>query len=182
MIYLPKHITRLIPSQVQGLKRDTYVYIDTLCESKISKYNILKDRILFVNNWKSYCDLMGVNFSIQNKFFKDQVEEDDIICIDTSINIKFKFFKKISKNWVCVNKLIRHEDDLESYLIIELSPCKSPNSQDNQISHFYNALATNTIVLYKINSKISLSIHGRNEYPNFNKRSITESIKNICKF
>ena len=176
---ISNHIKKYIPEQIKGFQRDTFIKIE-LDENIInSYYEIFKSRILDVDKWGEYCTTTGVKFLIFNKQTNRNVKLNDFICITSPAISSNNILREFTDYWVKVNKIISSQTDNESYVIIELSPCASPNSNSKEIAHFYKAIATNTIILHKQNSQITLSIHGRNEFPNVKTNSKFKLLRNL---
>lgn len=71
-------------------------------------------------------------------------------------------------DWVQIVRVEEKENDLQDYCLFECSPCKMPGAKKNDgVAHFYTSKATSTFIILKEKDRLKVSIHGRNETPNY---------------
>ena len=161
-----------IPSQETGSFHDSEKEkaFDTP-ESAAEAYEILKKRLLSVNDWKNYCDEKSADFKLYDTNgnpISRFAQEKDLI----RINIPGPGNPE-SNGYECVriDKLTSTEtapNELESLTIICV-PTTDPNqTPESHISHFYSDLSTSNFRISRSTSAIKIGVYGRNEKPNMN--------------
>lgn len=177
-IQLPETIINLIPIQKKGNSRDSISF----CENQDIHllYDKVKNRLLDINNWYKYTSITNLNFQIFSED-KNPIErfllKDDLIRIEFLKDNSLPIFDIVMNDWVIVEKINEFENESYKCFILQLAPYQSNSCKE--MKHFYNSEASNTFILLKENDKVTLSIHGRNEYPNFRSKSKLSIFRNI---
>lgn len=177
---IPSYIIDLLPKQKRGISRDTItVYKEENVDLQIM-YEKFKKRLQKVNQWVDYTSVTNLDFKIFNSeefLINREVKIGDLIKIQMNQKRQIPIIGKMMSDWVYVNEIIEFDNNDERFYSLQLIPVESPNL--DEIKHFYNEMASNTFILYQNKNFVSLSIHGRNEFPNLISKSRFRIIRNI---
>jgi hypothetical protein len=170
---------RFIPIQKVGSKLDLHstVACDTL-EAAERFFELVKNRLLNVNQWDEICSLPSSTFRLinsQNQEIAGFVKEDDYIRINipgpgTSIGEGY--------DWVKVETIIDQELDDGNILSITVRPTHHPLRAFSETAHFFSSEATSTFVVKRVGKNISAEVHGRNEIPNNDTTVFIDNLRN----
>jgi len=177
---IPAQIKKWIPLQNKGKCSDTYsiLEIKELNNPDIA-YKSIKHRLLDVNNWAHYATLTNADFILVDNN-GDNLE--GLAAEGCFMKVRFSRLQKIISarhDFVSVKSIITVPDIFGDAVIIQLIPTHNPEKPGSEIDHFFTAEASNTFVLYRDAAKIHLSVHGRNELPNFKVSKTTKKIRNM---
>ena len=78
-----------------------------------------------------------------------------------------------------VNSIITVPTIFGDAVVMQLQPAYNSSKPGSEIDLFFTAEASNTFVLYRDAAKIHLSLHGRNEVPNFKVSKTIKKIRNM---
>ena len=175
---LPKTIINQIPSQIKGNSRDSISCREN--DDALIIFNEVKNRLINVNNWYNFTSITNLHFQLSD-INKNPIErfalKNDLIKIEFLKDKKSRILKIIMNDWVVVDEIMEIENQEYQCFILRLKPYQS--SSKREIKHFYNSEASNTFILYQKENLVILSIHGRNEYPNFKSNSKFHLFRNI---
>ncbi|MEN4762210.1 hypothetical protein ABEG63_17900 [Chryseobacterium sp. C39-AII1] len=165
-----------VPEQKKGGFHDTEsrkTFADKAVGEK--QFEVLKERLFSVNQWKSYCNKDFADFKLFDAY-GDEVnrfcEIGDFIRIDIPGpgELEAKGY-----DWVQVISIFSDDDEV----IITCKPTMKPGKRKSfKIAHFYSSRASSTFRIVKKNDFIEAGIYGRNETPNFNA-SFLDMLRNI---
>ncbi|MGI9650798.1 hypothetical protein [Chryseobacterium sp. RLHN22] len=145
-------------------------------EETNQKYNILKQRLFAINNWRKYCSESTTDFKLcdsEGKMVERLPKIGDYIRIDIpgpggSEGRSF--------DWV---QIVMIDADFSDRVMIQCRPSADPEKKHSRkIAHFYSSAATSTFIVSKQNNILKAGIYGRNEYPNL-KSGFLNCIRNI---
>lgn len=169
-----------LPKQIIGSAHDTESF--KKIEEAItisSQYDILKDRFFDINNWMEYCGSLSAEFKLCNSCG---------IIINSKPKLKDFIRIKIpgpglhegnNYDWVQIIRIEEGIHSLSDYCLFECSPCKMPGAKHHfGVAHFYTSKATSTFIISKENDCLKVSVHGRNETPNY-KVSALSKLRNF---
>ncbi|MFN8577800.1 MAG: hypothetical protein U0354_13175 [Candidatus Sericytochromatia bacterium] len=171
-----------IPEQSKGSNTNNYqeLILDENFDSK-EKYEVIKKRLLDINNWGSICGNLSGEFILldsQGNEKSSKPNKGDLIKINIPLttSIEGQGFE-----WVKIQEIkeINKEEKNINAVYFTLSPTGNPNTDSDTIAHFYTDDATNTFIILRENNKIYVGIHGRNEVANIEQTdSLIDKILN----
>lgn len=177
---LPAYILDLLPKQKRGIFRDSIAVFESPNSDLLLHYENFKTRLEEVNHWCNYTSITHLNFQIfdhEENLLNRKVSIGDLIRIEIDQQISIPILGNIMSDWVQVGEMIEYIQEEERFFSLQLIPIESPTL--NEVKHFYNEMASNTFILYQCKDFISLSIHGRNEFPNLISKSRFRMLRNI---
>lgn len=177
---IPSELKKLIPVQKIGKCSDTFssLEIKELNNPDIA-YKSIKNRLLDVNNWAHYATLTNADFILLDEKGN---KIDRLVAESDFMKVRFSRLQKIISarhDYVRVNSIITIPITFGDALVMQLVPAHNPAKSGSEIDHFFTSEASNTFVLYRDAAKIHLSVHGRNEVPNFKVSKTTKKIRNM---
>lgn len=169
-----------IDNQKEGGSHDaeSKKYYDSVDEAKIN-FQLLKDRLLNINDWQSYSGEMTASFQLfdeKGEELKTKAKLGDFIRIDIPGPGSFE---GDGYDWVKVTQIDEnpYEDD-ERYLMVCV-PSVNPTTENAQdIAHFYTNKASSNFIVRRKGKCIYVEIHGRNEVTNLKTENIPDKIRN----
>lgn len=174
---LPEFLWEKIPKQTTGISRDTFRFKN---EQDKDDFERLKSSVLNVNEWVNFTGLTKTTFTLMNKH---GIKQKRLARLNDFILIEFPklfLFKKIKcYDWVEISTIETFNDSTMDYFILELKPAKSPIMSDQTINHFFTEEASNTFIVFLNKDFLSISIHGRNEFPNLFIKNKRDAIRNF---
>lgn len=174
---LPAYIWEKVPLQTKGISRDTLVYEERL---EWRDYERIKSNLLDVNCWINHTGIARTKFTLRNGagvLVERMARPNDYILIEFP---QVPFSQQIKlRDWVEITKVEEKITEEEAYFILELKPASCPTHQNECIHHFFTEDASNTFIIYYSNNQISVSIHGRNEYPNIEVKRKKIALRNF---
>lgn len=177
---IPAELKKLIPIQRIGKCSDTYssLKIKELNNPDIA-YKSIRNRLLNVNKWAHYAALTNADFILLDS---NGNALDGLAAEGCFIKVRFSRFQKIisaKHDFVRIKSIITVRNIFGDAVVMQLQPTHNPAKSGSEIDHFFTDEASNTFVLYRDDAKIHLSIHGRNERPNFKVSKTTKKIRNM---
>lgn len=177
---IPKELNKLIPLQYKGKRSDTYssLVLNELTNPDIA-YKSIRHRLLDVNNWALYATLTNADFILLDnggKKLNRQVAEADFIKVRFS---RLQNIISVKHDYVRVTQLTTIPTIYGDAVVMQVKPTFNPSILGGEVDHFFTAAASNTFVLYRDKSKIFLSIHGRNEQPNYKVSKTSKKVRNL---
>lgn len=175
---LPQEIRAFIPRQRIGVSRDAQG-----CSAIVSDYyfDAIKANLLNVNNWSTYTGITKTYFTL---FDQQGVEAFRAPLVKDLIRIEFPIIspnKQLSPlyDWVEIKDFQQIRTEYYQAVIMQLCPTKCPTIGSQCANHFFTDDASNTFILIQTADLLSLSIHGRNEFPNIFIESKLKAFRNL---
>jgi len=172
----PKNIPG-VPQHFKGSFHDTESTVEIEKREEIeAKYNVLKQRLFSVNNWRRYCPESTTDFKLHDAsgiIVERLPQIGDYIRIDIpgpggSEGRSF--------DWV---QIIMIDADFSDRVMIQCRPSTDPAKKNShKIAHFYSHASTSTFIVSKQGNILKAGIYGRNEYPNL-KSGFFNSLRNV---
>ncbi|MGD1317706.1 hypothetical protein [Chryseobacterium sp. 2R14A] len=172
----PKNIPG-VPQHFKGSFHDTESTIKIEKSEEIeAKYNVLKQRLFSVNNWRRYCPESTTDFKLHDAsgiMVERLPKIGDYIRIDIpgpggSDGRSF--------DWV---QILMIDADFSDRVMIQCRPSTDPAKKNSRkIAHFYSHASTSTFIVSKQGNILKAGIYGRNEYPNL-KSGFFNSLRNV---
>jgi len=177
---IPAELKKCIPVQTKGRYSDTCSSLELkdLNNPEIA-FKSIKNRLLDVNNWAHYATLTDADFILLNRhgYRLDRLaEEGDFM------KVRFSKVQKIidaQHDFVHVSSIMTIPNILGDAVVLQLQPAHNPARSGSEVDHFFTGDASNTLILYRTESEIILSVHGRNEQPNLKVSKITKKVRNV---
>nr|WP_315034013.1 hypothetical protein [uncultured Chryseobacterium sp.] len=168
-----------VPIQKKGSYHDTeskrkYVH----SEPTEKAFSILRERLLSINNWKSYCGDEFADFKLfesEGKMVNRFPLIGDYIRIDIPGpgTLEDKGF-----DWVQIVDLSEGQTDSVwlDFVMLTCRPSKNPKDKKSEhIIHFYSDEASSTFGVFKGRDFIQAGIYGRNETPNMDAKFLDKA-------
>ena len=171
--------TGIVPAQYTGRQIEAEASVELKNEIEATAYyDIVKGRLLNVNNWHNIAGIISAKFQLVNVSGEEvdrNVQKGDYVRIDipgpgSSAGDGY--------DWVCVEDVKEvSEANIES-IGIRVKPAPNPLGNKNITAHFYSDEATSNFMVTRKNSKISAWIIDRNIKPNDQAESVIDNIRN----
>lgn len=171
--------TGIVPAQYTGRQIEAEASVELKNEIEATAYyDIVKGRLLNVNNWHNIAGIISAKFQLVNVSGEEvdrNVQKGDYVRIDipgpgSSAGDGY--------DWVCVEDVKEvSEANIES-IGIRVKPAPNPLGNKNITAHFYSDEATSNFMVTRENSKISAWIIDRNIKPNDQAESVIDNIRN----
>lgn len=170
---------QLIPVQRVGSKLDLHSIV--VCNSLAEAgrfFEVVKNRLLNVNQWDEVCDLPSAVFRLinsENKEIVGLVQKDDYIRINipgpgTRIGEGY--------DWVKVETVVSQQFNDGGIYSITVRPTHHPLRAFSETAHFFSSEATSTFMVKRVGATISAAVHGRNEMPNNRTVIFMDNLRN----
>ncbi|MEO6316328.1 MAG: hypothetical protein ABIU63_07855 [Chitinophagaceae bacterium] len=167
----------IIPEQIKGKAVDavsSYMAADE--PEAISFYQVVKKRLLAVNEWHQVAGIISAAFQLtdaQGNEITNTAHEGFHIRID----IPGPGSKKGGGyDWVKIEQLSEVMDGSSDSIGFRVRPSSNPKTGGN-IAHFYSPDATSSFVISRKFKAIDVCIADRNLLPNKKTESLTDSIR-----
>lgn len=168
-----------IPKQQVGSKLDltSIAKLDSNAAA-ISFFQVVKQRLLDINQWDEICNAPSAVFRLinaKNQQIVGLVQEGDYI----RINIPGPGTKVgAGYDWVRVESISEKNTAEAMLLSITVRPSHPPLHASAGVAHFFQATATSTFQIKRFGNIVQASIHGRNELPNYKNMILTDKLRN----
>jgi hypothetical protein len=175
-----KNYTGVIPSQESGssLRAESSVELNSEEEAQ-SFFQIVKQRLLDVNNWKKFAGTFSANFELTDESGRK---------VDGEAKKGFYFRIDVpgpgtksgeGYDWAQIEEIKTiSEPGIES-LAIRVRPAKKPLDNSPDISHFYSEQSTSTFTLTREGKKITIAVYDRNLKPNSEAEEGIDKLRNV---
>lgn len=168
-----------VPEQYKGSEMNTVeeLVCDTEAEA-ISIFNVVKQRLLDVNNWGEMAELPMSSFRLTDdsgKKITGPAKEGDYFKIDipgpgTEAGKGF--------DWVVVESIKAGKDTESEYLSMRVRPMANPSGEASDVAHFLEDGATSTFQVKRMGTTLTAEEHGRNEVPNTDTDKTFDNARN----
>lgn len=169
----------LVPVQQLGGAMDveSEVLLSDIGEAVVF-YQLVKDRLLDVNNWDKLCGNSFTTFQLTSGEGTpcSALEEDHFIRIDIpgpgpTIGEGF--------DWVRVEIILTNsKTEMDQWCGFRVRPCASPFHPEGGVAHFFSDLASSTFMVGRAGHRVYAKMHGRNEVPNKDNEKVIDGIRN----
>lgn len=171
----------LVPAQTQGVKKDLFHTVLADNEEDAEElFVIAKNRLLDINNWKSYSTNASAIFQLTDSHGKEAKRKahlGDYLKID----IPGPGPKTgDGYDWVKIEEIVYDDypDEHIESLGMRVRPCPSPVSASGDAAHFFDENATSTFIIERRSRKLIAAYHGRNEVTNNETEKVADNIRN----
>jgi len=169
-----------IPKQISGNYQDIVKMqcSNTLLEAS-NNFKLLHKRLINVNNWHSLSTKVKSNYQLIDSRTAEFTED---LKIGNYLRIDIPGPGSPIGNGYDWTKIVDIESELENddspFFSFTVKPSPSPNSERENIAHFYDNNSSNTFIIRKIGTCIYAEIHGRNERENTSNVPILDKVRN----
>ena len=165
----------IIPENIKGIQTNTESEVELADEDAAKEfYQVVKNRLLHVNQWHELAGKASAEFSLTDKNGKNVerwAQAGDHISIDIpgpgTITGE-------GKDWVHIEEI---HDENET-LMITVRPASNPRNDRKDVAHFFSDEATSSFMIKRKGSKVMAAVYGRNEKPNTNTETTVDKIRN----
>jgi hypothetical protein len=172
--------TGLISEQQEGRKltAESAKSFDHTETAKL-QYVRARQRILDVNNWNKLIDGITADFRLTNQYgslLDDLAQKGMLVRIDipgpgTSEGNGY--------DWAIIEELKEGKMEDEEFIGLRIRPSSNPTEPSAEISHFFSADSTGTIILYRKGNLVTCSVYDRNLKANSQaKDNFTDRVRN----
>lgn len=168
-----------IPAQVTGSQLDTVTQCSLTDEAAaITFFEVVKQRLLNVNQWSRLTGSEMAHFQLTNKSgnpLDRSVEQGDYI----KINIPGPGTDTgDGYDWVWVESITEEQKAEMEVISLTVRPSCNPVSGNDDTAHFLTEKATSTFQVKRIGRHIYAEEHGRNEQANTHTSNTMDNVRN----
>jgi hypothetical protein len=169
-----------VPIQQEGAYSDTVSsQVFNSHVEALHFYEIVKQRLVNINNWHSYAGAMTADFKLCNASgepVERPVEKGDHFRID----IPGPGSKSgDGYDWVKVVAIRETNTASRDEILIKVQPVTSPCNDEPAVAHFFTGTASSTFMVTREGDKVTAEVHGRNEMPNANSEHLADKVRNV---
>lgn len=170
-----------IPAQETGAKKNFLA--STNCSSQEGSkqfYELVKQRMLNVNEWHKLCGTLSASFSLtdntgspvnrlagEGDYFKINIPGPGPGAGD-------------GYDWVHVEQIEESHDENadEEAIIMKVRPARSPQNAKQDVAHFLSDEATSNFIVTRKKQSVTAKVLGRNEKPNTGTDTLIDKTRN----
>lgn len=173
--------TGIIPEQYTGQEIEAEASIELTSEAEAKAfYELVKSRLLDVNNWNHVAGVVTAKFQLVNEKGEEVdrlVKKGDLFKID----IPGPGSKEGDGfDWVGVEDIKEVTETNIQSIGLRVRPSENPFGEKKETAHFYSDEATSSFIVMREASKITAWIVDHNIKPNTNAGSVTDKIRDIA--
>ena len=172
-----------IPDQRHGAKKDLkHSFTAESVDDAEEFFIIAKDRLLDVNKWDKTADSASATFCLtdhQGRELHRKAHKDDYI----RINIPGPGAETGGGyDWVRIEAIVYDDypDENSESIVMQVRPAQSPVDGHPSVAHFFTDEATSTFDIERHGKMLIARYYGRNEIPNTDTESVTDTIRNTA--
>jgi hypothetical protein len=175
-----KNPPEIIPPQQTGRAIDveSIVRLDDEYDAKVL-FEKVKERLQNVNQWKEYAGNISASFQLVDKSGVEvnrKVEKGDYFKID----IPGPGSKSGEGfDWVQLETIESTTGPDSESFGFRVRPTGNPQSNEDDIAHFYSHESTSSFIVQREGNKITASVHDRNTKPNIGSDRSTDKIRDV---
>lgn len=169
-----------VPGQQSGIETNTehVKEFETPFQAK-QFYQVARERLLNVNEWRRLAG-QGAHFQVTDQQGKEAdrpVQKNDHFKIDIPGpgNASGDGY-----DWVQIEAIDAGASNDEEFTAIRVRPATNPLNRKKDIAHFFSDEATSSFVVKRENNRVIAGVYGRNEKPNTDSETLTDSIRNAA--
>ena len=171
--------TGIIPAQYTGRQIEATASVELKNENEATAfYEIVKARLLNVNNWHRVAGIISAKFQlvgVSGEELDRNIQTGDYL----KINIPGPGSPAgDGYDWVCVEEIKEVAETNIQSIGIRVKPAPNPLGNKKVTAHFYSDEATSNFIITRENSNISAWIIDRNIKPNDQAESVIDKIRN----
>ena len=171
----------IIPTQKEGNKLDCFESVElTTTELANEAFSIASKNLLDINDWHRIAEIPAAVFKLvdsQGVELQRPLHLHDYIKID----IPGPGLPR-TKGFDWVNVVHMESKDLSEFKILSISlkPCPDPTDpENNDTAHFFEGIATSTLIVEQRNNSLLFQYAGRNEVLNTENSHLVDNVRNF---
>lgn len=173
-----KNYTGVVPEQHTGQAIDAESSVELKDESAAKAFfNLVKDRLLNVNNWHELAGTLTAEFQLVDKDGTEvnrAAQKGDYFKID----IPGPGTKSgEGYDWVQIEEIETVSTAAVDSIGLRVRPAKDPQNNDPDVAHFYSPESTSSFTVTREKNKITAAIYDRNTKTNKDASSVTDKIR-----
>ncbi|WP_447767744.1 hypothetical protein [Sphingobacterium faecium] len=171
----------IIPTQKEGNQLDCFESVE-FSNTHIANQAFIKAayNLLSINDWHKIAEVPAAVFQLvdsDGSSLERPLQLHDYIRID----IPGPGLPR-TKGYDWVNVVNLESKNMNEYKILSISlkPCPDPTQPDNKdTAHFFEGIATSTLILEQRNNSLLFQYAGRNEIPNTDNHQVIDNVRNF---
>lgn len=170
--------TPIVPSQEKGKSVDLKEEVIAGDEPAAKElFKTAVDRLCIPSLWHEVAGTLSASFTVDGKKENDSIEPGDHIRISIPGP---GLGEGDGDDWVIVDsKEIDFNPNYDESFGITLAVCPNPHTPGDAVAHFFAGGASSTFLLTRNDLTVTAHYFGRNEVPNTEGLSITDTVRNI---
>ena len=168
--------SQIVPPQKTGASKK-YEHVITLpsLEEAKKQFQSAKARLLDISHWEQVAGKGSAQFVLTDKEGQPVQRKPNV-----GDHIKIDIPSPTHQHdWVRIESMVEPSGTEETESIgIKVRPTSNPITKENHVSHFFSPESTSSFLLRREKTKLIAQVHGRNEVPNSETKSLWQKIKN----
>lgn len=174
-----KNYTGLVPANTEGKEITAEECINCSSNDEAKQlYETAKQRLLFVHNWGKMAGALSADFQLTDNNGKEVdrlVQKNDHFRIDI-LGPGSKAGE--GYDWAYVEDVKEvHQEDVDSIAIL-VRPAANPQTQNENVAHFFSEHSTSTFVITREGIKVTASVYDRNIQANEETKEPLDKLRN----
>lgn len=176
ILVMEKQTSEVVPPQKEGTEKSFEDAISFASIEEAQKhFQVVKARLLDINRWEQIAGTGSSKFILTDKEGKE-VNRAPVFGDHIKIDIPSASHQH---DWVRIESIEEPPSTQEHEFIgIKVRPTPNPISNERHVSHFFSSKSTSTFIVRREKNKVFAQVHGRNEIPNSETKSVWQKIKN----
>lgn len=178
---MSKKVEASIPEHREGVSVDVEDSIELSSgEEARLFFRQVKERLFNINAWHEHAGTLSAGFTLtdqQGKEVQRKPQKGDYF----RISIPAPGLQSgEGYDWVQIEEIVESAEGVDECTSIRVRPASSPANKNKDVAHFYTDEATSNFVIKREGSKVTASVHGRNEKPNLKAAdSLIDKVRNV---
>ncbi|MDH5826818.1 hypothetical protein [Sphingobacterium faecium] len=171
----------IIPTQKEGNKLDCFETVE-FSTTEIANWAFIKasNNLLAINEWHHIAELPAAVFQLvdhRGLKLERPIQLHDYIKIDIPGP---GLPRTEGYDWVNVVHIETKNAPDFNLLSVSLKPCPDPTHPDNkETAHFFEGIASSTLIVEQRNNSLLFQYAGRNEIPNTDNDKLVDNVRNF---
>jgi hypothetical protein len=173
-----------IPLQKDGRQTDFAESVSLATNTEAHQTFVsAKAKLMDISNWHEYSGEGSAKFCLadnQGRALYRLAEVRDFISIDLPATPGPSAGDGLE--WVKIENIVEagDSDTPEESITMIVRPVPAPDTDDEEVAHFYSSVSTSTFIVARYGTKVSAEAHGRNETPNNKGVNLHDTIRNTA--
>jgi hypothetical protein len=171
----------IIPNQEEGAQSNTQASADfTSVEEAVSFYELVKQRLLAVNEWHSIAGPLTATFQLTDAS-GDEVSRTPQIGDHFKIDIPGPGpITGDGFDWVQIEEIEEAQEGDTELASIRVRPATNPKNARHDVAHFFSDAATSCFLVERKGTTVTAGVYGRNEKPNTDAEKLADKARNAA--
>jgi len=175
-----KNYTNTIPKKEDGgnINAESTAWLNDLASAK-SLFEIARNRLLDVNNWKNLAGKSMAEFQLTDQS-GTEIEGLAKEGLFFRIDIPGPGTKAgEGYDWVLVEKIESYQSENIESIGIKVRPAPCPLTNKKEVAHFYSAQTTSTFTVTRENMVVTAAVYDRNTKINTDSGKLLDKLRNV---